>query len=156
MNLTPNLALLLTYTTLALAQNLNISVPSSSQPLNLSSPAIPIDWSATTQYPELDIWFWGPSFGYSIAQNLSASNTHYSWDPHNVSAALQSTHTDLTETAAFFFRGLFHGVNSSAGLEVSSEQYRVTGYPYMSSAGALRPSFGGFGSVLLAAWIAFS
>lgn len=107
MNLTPQLAILLAYTTLALAQDLNISVPSSDQPLNLSSSAITIDWTTTTQYPELDIWFCGPSFGYSIAQNLSATDAHYTWDPHNVSVALQSTHTDLTKSAAFFFRGRF-------------------------------------------------
>lgn len=145
------IATLLAYTILSLAQNLNITLPSADQPLNLSSSSIDIDYTSTTRYPQLNIWFCGPGFGYSIASNLSTSDSHYTWDPHGVSSALQSTHHDLTESADFYFQATFHEANSSAGAGVPSEQFKVTGYPYMSGAGALRPGLGALILVMVAA-----
>ncbi|KAF2210592.1 hypothetical protein CERZMDRAFT_91106 [Cercospora zeae-maydis SCOH1-5] len=78
----------------------------------------------------------GTVFGYYLAENISLSDGSYTWQPANVSQALQSTQAELVDGDEFYFEAKLHDANSSSGAEVDSEKYSVTGYPYLEGAAA--------------------
>ncbi|EME40141.1 hypothetical protein DOTSEDRAFT_74843 [Dothistroma septosporum NZE10] len=112
--------------------------PSTSEPLGLNASSIDIFWNNdNTQYSQLDLHFTeegGDGFSYTIAQNLSVSHGSFTWNPSNVSNALQSTKFKLPSGSDFNFMAMLHDANSTAGTTITSGNYRVTGYPYISAA----------------------
>ncbi|KAK3678488.1 hypothetical protein LTR78_001785 [Recurvomyces mirabilis] len=135
-----------------LAQNFNFTLPVAPSTLNLSASAIDISWNrGIDPYTEADLAFTGPGFSYPLVKNLSISTNHYTWDPYNVSQALQQGKTQLNDATIYQFQAMMHNANTTAGATVVSGEYSVDGYPYLSSAeaGAVRPSWAGLGMAAL-------
>lgn len=120
-------------------EGFTFTAPDTSAPLNLSAPSIEIRWDRGDQpYNEVDLRFKASSdgstgFTYYLADNISIADGSFTWRPANVSEALQSTQIVLSEGKDFAFEALLHNSNSSAGSEIDSEMYSVTGYPYIGS-----------------------
>ncbi|PPJ57418.1 hypothetical protein CBER1_01377 [Cercospora berteroae] len=120
-------------------QGFTFSAPDTSAPLNLSAPSIEIRWDRGDQpYNEVDLRFKAATTGsslftYYLADNVSIADGSFTWQPANVSEALQSTQTVLPDEKAYSFEALLHNANSSSGAGTESEKYSVTGYPYTGS-----------------------
>jgi hypothetical protein len=122
------------------------TAPERGATLNLSSP-IEITWTSDNeQYSEVDLQFKGPDasgggFGYTIAENISISDGAFTWQPMNVSEALQSTNISLTTGDEYTFEARLHN-GDAAGMGLDTERFSVTGYPLMGAAASLQPRVG--------------
>ncbi|CZT20888.1 uncharacterized protein RCC_06748 [Ramularia collo-cygni] len=126
----------------------SFTTPTPGTALNLSAPTIDIQWAPeNAQYSQFDLAFEGQSakgtgFSYTIAQNLSVPEGHYTWHPSNVSAALENSKVTLTPGSNYYFKAELHDSDSSAGAQLSSGNYAVTGYQHISAALHLQPHLG--------------
>ncbi|KAK9415539.1 hypothetical protein SUNI508_10379 [Seiridium unicorne] len=122
------------------ADNFEFTAPSTGTSLNLSAP-IKIEWNegTETQYAQVDISWSGQTvkgggFTYSLAENVAITDRQYTWDPKNVSEALQSTNLTLSSGKDFTFEAKLHNANETRGGGTDSDGYSVTGYPEIGNA----------------------
>lgn len=133
--------------------------PTAGSTLNLSAPSIDIEWDgSTSQFPLTNILFYGQTgsgnaFTYTLVENISVTVGKYTWQPANVSAALQSTKVSLTHGQNYDFQANTHQTNSAEGATITSSSYSVTGYPYFGAAASLQPQIG---AILLIAMVSMT
>lgn len=138
------------------------TAPNQGTTLNLSASTIDIQWTSdSAQYSELNLAFSGPAsegttFTYTIAANIAVESTQYTWHPSNVSDALLNTSITLSSGKEYYFKAALHNANLSAGANLQSGDYAVTGYQYIGAAEASNPSVGAALLMLASLSVAFS
>lgn len=116
------------------------TAPTPGTVLNFSAETIDVQWNpSNVQYTQLDLKFTGPTFSYTLAENISIQDGSYTWDPQGERSALASEMTELpSDEEVFYFEAAQHNANSSSGAEVRSGNYALEGYRFMSAAGGLQ------------------
>jgi hypothetical protein len=130
--------------------------PSPGTALDLNSSSIYIAWThvENEQFTQVNLTFGSDKdgFTYTIATNVSIVQDHYTWNPANVSEALQSTKIPLTEGLDFQFQAeAYNTPDPGDSGTTPSGDFSVTGYPYRTNAASLlHPQLGAVSLALAA------
>ncbi|KAK0738794.1 hypothetical protein B0T18DRAFT_450683 [Schizothecium vesticola] len=154
----PLLALTLPLLPLALAQQVTLSSPDLSKPVDLSRNVI-ISWTIQPYAPEeleaeVDIWYTIKSLGFSyrIATNHSNapdSERTFVWDPAWVVDGLVKGNNTVMKGKVNEFKLKFHEKNTTAGSGITTKEFEIVGPPSLRMSAAGRVVVGGWAAAIV-------
>ncbi|KAF9872555.1 hypothetical protein CkaCkLH20_10052 [Colletotrichum karsti] len=155
----PNLSFAPLLALTSVVSGLKFTAPNTNDKLNLSAPAINIEWELNNEgnpeYTEMDLSWHGEfaggggSFSHTLTENITSSNNQlngnysYNWDPTTILESFEKTKNRLSSEKVFYFELRRHAPNSGNAAMEPSEKYAVEGYDLVGSFGtSLKPEIG--------------
>lgn len=150
---------LLPFTTLlllpiTLAQQVTLSSPDLSAPVDLSRP-VTIAWTITPTAPEqreaeIDIWYTIKSLGFSYQiaanhTNAPGSDRKFVWDPSSIVGTLVEDNVTVARGKVNEFKLEFHASNTTSGSAITTKEFEIVGPPSLKMSAAGRVAVGVWG-----------
>lgn len=150
---------LLPFTTLlllpiTLAQQVTLSSPDLSAPVDLSRP-VTIAWTITPTAPEqreaeIDIWYTIKSLGFSYQiaanhTNAPGSDRKFVWDPSSIVGTLVEDNVTVARGKVNEFKLKFHASNTTSGSAITTKEFEIVGPPSLKMSAAGRVAVGVWG-----------